>query len=68
MIPPRPRKQFSLRTLFAATAGCAVLFAAFRWLGVPPRTSLFIAGILAISLLAALALVAAIARGSTRDG
>lgn len=67
MTPPS-RKQFGLRTLFAATAGCALVFSAFRWLGVPPRVSLFIAGLLAVSLLAAVGLVAAIARGSRRDG
>ncbi len=62
-----PRKQFGLRSLFAATAGCAALFAAFRWLDVPPRVSLFVAGLLAVSLLAALGLVVAIGRGSAGD-
>lgn len=66
MIEP-PRKQFGLRSLFAATAGCAALFAAFRWLGVPPRVSLFIAGLLAVSLIAAIGLVVVVGRQSTRD-
>lgn len=66
MIEP-PRKQFGLRSLFAATAGCAALFAAFRWLGVPPRVSLFIAGLLVVSLIAAIGLVVAIGRESAGD-
>lgn len=61
---PHPRRQFGLRTLFATTAACALLFSTFRWLGVPPRASVFIAGLLAVSLLAALGLVIAIARGN----
>lgn len=66
--PPAMRKQFGLRALFAATVACALLFSAFRWLGVPPRASLFVSGLLAVSLLAALGLMAAIARDTRGDG
>lgn len=62
MPSPPPGTQFRLRTLFLLTAGCALCFAAFRWLGLPPRTSLFISAVAAACLAAALALVATIAK------
>jgi hypothetical protein len=54
--------QFQLRTLFAATAVFAVVFAAFRWLGLEPRTSLFISAVALVCLIAAIALLATIAK------
>lgn len=71
---PRSRYQFGVRSLLTLTAVSAALFAVFRWLGLEPRTSLFIAGILALALAGAVALVAALARfgmgeeRSTNDG
>ena len=58
--------QFQLRTLFAATAAFAVVFAVFRWLGLEPRTSLFVSAVALACLAAALALLATIAK-SLRD-
>lgn len=60
------RTQFQLRTLFAATAVFAVVFAAFRWLGLAPRTSLFISAVALACFVAALALLATIAK-TVRD-
>ena len=62
-----PRPQFSVRRLLALTAGCAVLFAAFRWLGMPPAASLLVAGLLTASLAAAGLLVLVIARSVESD-
>lgn len=64
----RPSRDFtfSLRTLFLLTSACATAFAAFRWLGFSPRTSLFVSAIAAACLAAALALIATIAK-SLRD-
>ena len=59
----RPR-QFDLRMLFGATAACAAIFAAFRWLGLAPRTSLFIAAILGVAVVGAISLVVAIGRSA----
>jgi hypothetical protein len=64
---PQPPMQFSLRSLMMTTAGCAVLFGAFRWLGVPPGYSLFASAVLAASRAAAAALVVAIVRGVPPD-
>jgi len=52
--------------LFLLTAACAIVFAAFRWLGFSPRTSLFVSAIAAACLVAALVLVATITK-SLRD-
>lgn len=60
----RPRRQFGLRTLLALTAACAALFGAFRWLGLTPGTSLFIAALLAVALAAAIILVVALGRSA----
>lgn len=60
----RPRHQFGLRALLGLTAACAAVFAAFRWLGLSPRTSLFIAAILLVALVAAVSLVIAIGRSA----
>jgi len=66
MNSPSPWPQLRLQTLFIATAAFAVVFAAFRWLGLAPRTSLFVSGVAIACLLAAAALMAAIAK-SLRD-
>ena len=58
------RHQFGLRALLGLTAVSAAIFAAFRWLGLSPRTSLFVAAILLVALVAAVGLVAAIARSA----
>ncbi|HVX14650.1 MAG TPA: hypothetical protein VHC22_25910 [Pirellulales bacterium] len=55
-----PRRQFGLRTMFGLTAVCAGLFATFRWLGLSPASSLFVAALLALALVAAVGLVTAI--------
>ena len=60
----RPRRQFGLRALLALTAACAALFGAFRWLGLTPGVSLFIAAILAVALAAAISLIFAIGRSA----
>lgn len=61
-----PKLQFRLQSLFIATAAFAVAFGAFRWLGMSPRTSLFVSGVAIACLLAAAALMATIAK-SLRD-
>ena len=63
----RPPRQFGMRAMFGVTAACAAMFAAFRWLGLAPRTSLFIAAILGVAILGAVSLVVAIGR-SAQDG
>ncbi len=65
-----PRPQFSLLRLLVLTAACALLFAAFRWLGMPPAASALIAALLSASLVAAGLLVLVIARslGNGDDG
>ena len=60
----RPHHQFGLRSMLALTAFCAVLFGTFRWLGLTPRTSLFVAAILVVALMAAVSLVVAIGRSA----
>ena len=60
----RPRRQFGLRAVFGATAACAAMFAAFRWLGLDARTSLFIAAILGVAIVGAISLVVAIGRSA----
>jgi hypothetical protein len=61
---PRPRRQFGIRALLALTAACAALFSAFRWLGLTPGVSLFVAAIPAVALAAAISLVVALARSA----
>jgi hypothetical protein len=57
--------------LLVLTAACAILFAAFRWLGMPPAASALVAVLLTFSLVAAALLVLVIARsvepGSEHD-
>ncbi len=62
-----PHGQFSLSSLFAATFICAVIFAAFRWLGLTPRTSLFVSAVATACLAAAYALMAAIVNSLSDD-
>ncbi len=64
---PQQRRQFRLSSLFAATFACAAMFATFHWLGLTPRTSLFISAVATLCLAAAFALVAAIARSLPPD-
>lgn len=56
-----PPLQFGLRTMFAVTAACCVLFGTLNWLGVPPVASLIVLVVLVVSVLAAIGLVVAIA-------
>jgi hypothetical protein len=60
----QPRHQFGMRALLGLTAVSAVIFGAFRWLGLTPRTSLFVAAILVVALVAAISLVVAIGRSA----
>lgn len=53
--------MFGFTTLFAA------VFGVFRWLGLEPRTSLFVAAVLAISLAGAISLVVAMGRYGTDE-
>jgi hypothetical protein len=53
--------------LLALTAASAVLFAAFRWLGMPPAASVLVAALLTVSLAAAGLLVLVIARSVEDD-
>jgi hypothetical protein len=59
--------QFRLRSLFIGTACCALAFGAFRWLGLTPRTSLFVSILATACFAAALILVAVIAKTSSDD-
>lgn len=62
-LPAQPRPpQFGLRSLLIGTAACGLLFASFRWLGMSPRDSLFVSGLLAASIAGAACLVVAIGR------
>jgi hypothetical protein len=63
----RPPRQFGLRALLGFTAVCAVVFSACRWLGLPPRTTLFVVAVLALALVAAVGLVVAIGRSAMED-
>jgi len=65
--PTPARPQFSLRKLLVLTAACAILFAAFRWLGMPPAVSVLVAVLLTFSLVAAGLLVLVIARSVEPD-
>jgi hypothetical protein len=65
--PPPRRFQFSLSRLFAASFACALMFAAFHWLGLSPRTSLFISVLFAACMAAALALLAAIGKSLSQE-
>lgn len=58
------RRQFGLPALFGLTAACAAVFAVFRWLGLAPRTSLFVAALLGLAIVAAASLVVAIGRSA----
>ncbi|NUQ63443.1 MAG: hypothetical protein HUU20_13270 [Pirellulales bacterium] len=60
-----PPLQFRLRSLLAMAVAVCLIFGTLRWLNVPPRASLIVLVILAVSVAAAVALVAAIA-GSDR--
>ncbi|HEV3344706.1 MAG TPA: hypothetical protein VG125_30295 [Pirellulales bacterium] len=62
------QRQFGLRALFGVTALCAAVFAIFRWLGLEPRTSLFVAAVLGTALAGAFSLVVAIGRYGMEDG
>jgi hypothetical protein len=53
--------QFGLRAMFAVTAALAMLFGVMSWLGVPPVARLVVLVVLAVSVPAAIALVAVIA-------
>jgi hypothetical protein len=66
--PNRLRPQFSLRTGFIVTTVCAALFAAFRALGISASTAGFLAGVLALSLLAGASLILVIARSFEEPG
>lgn len=59
--------RFSIRSVFVVTTLCAALLAALRWLGLSARTSLFVVAIAGVSLVAAAALVAVIARSSKNN-
>jgi len=63
--PRRQPLQFRLRTMFVITAAMALLFATLNSLGVPPVASSIVLAVLAVSVLAAVVLVAAIAGGVT---
>ena len=66
--PPRqPPLQFRLRTMLIITAVFAAIFAVLKWLEVPPRDSLIVLILLAVSVIAALGLVVVIA-GSVARG
>jgi hypothetical protein len=54
--------------LLALTAVCAALFASFRWLGLGPRASLFVAAILVVAAAGATSLVIAIGRYGMAEG
>lgn len=64
--PGRPW-QFSVRSMMLTTASCALMFAAFRALGLPPQAALFISGLLLASFLAASALLWVITRAKDSD-
>ena len=63
----RPPLQFGLRTMFVITAAFGLLFASLKWLGVPPLASCIVLALLAVSVLAALGLVVAIAASTTGE-
>ena len=65
--PHRPPLQFGLRTLFAVAVALALVFGTLRWLGVPELAGFIVLGVLAASVLAALALVVAIAGNEEDD-
>ena len=65
--PPKPPLQFTLPALFGVTAAMAVLFAALKWLGVPPLASSIVLLVLTVSVLAAVGLVAVIAYSGTGE-
>jgi hypothetical protein len=62
-----PRRQFGLRALLGLTAVCAGIFGAFHWLGFSRRTSLFVAAILVVALIAAIILIVTIGRSAMRQ-
>jgi hypothetical protein len=61
---PRPF-QYGISTLLTLTFLVAVLFGLLRWMGATPAQSAIVMAILTVSLLAAVALIAAI--GKTSD-
>jgi hypothetical protein len=65
--PRPPPLQFRLRTVFAITLALGVLFGTLRWLGVPELASFIVLVVLAVSVLAAVALVVVIAGGEKDD-
>jgi predicted RND superfamily exporter protein len=63
--PKRPPLQFSLATLLAVTTGLAMLFGALNWMGISTQAGAIVLIVVALSALAAVGLVVAIA--SARD-
>jgi hypothetical protein len=59
--------QFTLTGVFVLMAGSALVFGAFKLLGLSPQASLFVTGLIACALLAGGALVAAIAKSAGDD-
>lgn len=68
MTAPRRRRpvQFGVRTMLAATAAVAVLLALVKWMGATPKEIAIVSGILAVSVLAAVGLVLALAASVDR--
>jgi uncharacterized membrane protein YccC len=59
--------QFGIGTLLGLTFVIAVLFGLLRWMGATPSQSAIVMAILIVSLLAAVALIAAISKTSDNE-
>jgi hypothetical protein len=57
-----PPLQFGLGSLFWLMLAVGLIFGTLKWMQVPARTSLIIMGVLAVSALAVVVLVAAITK------
>lgn len=65
---PRDRPlQFGVRTLLVIMVLVAVLFSTLGWLGLSVRAQVIILVVVAVSVLAAIGLVAAVAASSRRE-
>jgi hypothetical protein len=61
--PPKPPPlQFGIKALLGMMVAVGVIFGTLRWIGAAERTSYLVLGILLVSLPAAAALIAVIAR------
>lgn len=63
----RPPLQFGIRAVMAMTVAAALLFGLLRWLEVPAHASYIVLAVLAVSVIAAVALLLAIAGSVTGE-